>query len=226
MCTFFNRDKLGATHKKLLRLRRDHGFLGYGIYYRLLELMVYDDDHYLDNDPEMLRVALGIKAKAEREALEAVLYDYELFAFTEGGAEFFSPSLMHKQGGAEAISEDNLKNDPQILEHNLKNADVILTGNLKKRPYNLREEKRAILRENAKNARQSKKSNLKNEGDNLNDNLRNLNDNLKNDPSNLKETAPKRGGEYKGGDFSSLESIGLESIENNNISLQEKKKRK
>lgn len=227
MCTFFNRDKLATTHKKLLRLRRDHGFLGYGIYYRLLELMVYDDDHYLDNDPEMLRVALGIKAKAEREALEAVLYDYELFAFTEDETEFYSPSLMHKHYEAGAILGDNLdaiSDECQtISEANVRETQTQMSENVRdesqKRPYNLSVEGRANLRKGAKKSRDK----LRQISETISECQTQMSENVRENSAKTQETAPKKGGEYKGGDFSSLESIGLESIENN-ISLQEKKR--
>lgn len=219
MCTFFNRDKLATTHKRLLRLRNAHGWAGYGIYYRILELMVYDDDHYLDNDMALLAMALGLRTAKERAMLEDILYRYDLFAFTEDETEFYSPSLMHKE---EAILEDNLKNGDTILTDNLKNEDEILKPNLKKRSYNLRDEKRAILRENAKNARQSKKSNLKNDDAILTSNLKNepqiLTDNLKNDNANLKNEAPNLnetpdlGGNKKGGLSCSLEGIGENNL--------------
>jgi hypothetical protein len=88
---YFSHDSNASQDEKILNLRADHGWEGYGIYWAIIERLRDSSDHKYKNDSiKGLSVSLGIK----RPVLEEIVNNYDLFDSDEDC--FWSPSLMRR----------------------------------------------------------------------------------------------------------------------------------
>lgn len=88
---YFSHDSNASHDEKILNLRADHGWEGYGIYWAIIERLRDSSDHKYQNDSiKGLSVSLGIK----RHVLEEIVNNYGLFDSDEDC--FWSPSLMRR----------------------------------------------------------------------------------------------------------------------------------
>lgn len=88
---YFSHDSNASQDEKILNLRADHGWEGYGIYWAIIERLRDSSDHKYQNDSiKGLSVSLGIK----RHVLEEIVNNYGLFDSDEDC--FWSPSLMRR----------------------------------------------------------------------------------------------------------------------------------
>ena len=89
---------------RLIALRSRHGWLGYGLYWALLELLNAADEAALAAD----YCALSYELRADEATLQSVIEDFGLFDFTESAAGdtlFSSNTLSEQRAEASRISE-------------------------------------------------------------------------------------------------------------------------
>ena len=89
---------------RLIALRSRHGWLGYGLYWALLELLNAADEAALAAD----YCALSYELRADEATLQSVIEDFGLFDFTEsdtGDTLFSSNTLSEQRAEASRISK-------------------------------------------------------------------------------------------------------------------------
>ena len=89
---------------RLIALRSRHGWLGYGLYWALLELLNAADEALLVVDYS----ALSYELRADEAILQSVIEDFDLFDFTQsdaGDTLFSSNTLSEQSAAASRISK-------------------------------------------------------------------------------------------------------------------------
>ena len=89
---------------RLIALRSRHGWLGYGLYWALMELLNAADEAIIVAD----YCALSYELRADEGTLQSVIEDFDLFDFTESAAGdtlFSSNTLSEERAEARRISE-------------------------------------------------------------------------------------------------------------------------
>lgn len=89
---------------RLIALRSRHGWLGYGLYWALMELLNAADETIIVAD----YCALSYELRADEATLQSVIEDFDLFDFTESAAGdtlFSSNTLSEERAEARRISE-------------------------------------------------------------------------------------------------------------------------
>ena len=89
---------------RLIALRSRHGWLGYGLYWALLELLNTADEAILVAD----YCALSYELRVDEATLQSVIEDFDLFDFTQSAAGdtlFSSNTLTEQRAEARRISE-------------------------------------------------------------------------------------------------------------------------
>ena len=89
---------------RLIALRSRHGWLGYGLYWALLELLNAADEAILIAD----YCALSYELRVDEDTLQSVIEDFDLFDFTKSAAGdtlFSSNTLSEQRAEATRISK-------------------------------------------------------------------------------------------------------------------------
>lgn len=86
---YFSHDANARNDVKCLRLRREMGLEGYGIFWCLIEMLREEENHKL---PVTLIEDIAFNLHTSKEKVEAVIKRYELFDFDE--FSFFSSRLI------------------------------------------------------------------------------------------------------------------------------------
>ena len=89
---------------RLIALRSRHGWLGYGLYWALMELLNAADEAIIVAD----YCALSYELRADEGTLQSIIEDFELFDFTKSAAGdtlFSSNTLSEERAEARRISE-------------------------------------------------------------------------------------------------------------------------
>jgi Domain of unknown function (DUF4373) len=85
---YFSHDSNARNDIKLLRLRRDHGPAGYGLYFMLIEVLRDQQDHKLT----LSTIAdIAFEFHTEEDLLTKIIKNYDLFKIED--EVFFSPRL-------------------------------------------------------------------------------------------------------------------------------------
>jgi hypothetical protein len=88
---YFSHDSNASQDEKILNLRADHGWEGYGIFWAVIERLRDSTDHkYRIDSIKGLAVSLGIK----RIVLEEIINNYDLF---ESNEDFFWSTSLNKR---------------------------------------------------------------------------------------------------------------------------------
>lgn len=101
MTNYFSHDSNARNDERILRLRRDLGARGYGIYWMLLERMREEEDYSCSTDYDTLSFDLREKA----ELIKKVATGYGLFQFSSDGKKFFSSSFLARMREKDSVSE-------------------------------------------------------------------------------------------------------------------------
>jgi hypothetical protein len=122
---YFSHDSNASQDEKILNLRADHGWEGYGIFWAVIERLRDSTDHkYRIDSIKGLAVSLGIK----RIVLEEIINNYDLF---ESNEDFFWSTSLNKRmeekekkrkQAVDAVNkrwkvQDN-KNDTDVIREN------------------------------------------------------------------------------------------------------------
>lgn len=89
---------------RLIALRSRHGWLGYGLYWALMELLNAADEAIIVAD----YCALSYELRADEAILQSIIEDFDLFDFTKSAAGdtlFSSNTLSEERAEARRISE-------------------------------------------------------------------------------------------------------------------------
>lgn len=187
MCTWFKHDSLASRDKKLVRLRADHGRNGVCMFWDILELMAYDNDHWIDLDIKQLYYLLGISSRKDKELLKQLILNnkYELFEYADSDSEYITPppTVEELQSGGYRFTSRRLREslegisvrDTQARPNKQATTEETQEDRKERRAYNLSEEGRARLQQGAKKSR--RKRTISTESQEIS--TSNLNDNVK-----------------------------------------------
>lgn len=89
---YFSHDSNARNSEKLLKVRMKYGAEGYGVYFMLLERLREEDDYkcFVDID------VFSFDFRADREIIKSIIYDFNLFKFSEDKKYFYSESLLRR----------------------------------------------------------------------------------------------------------------------------------
>lgn len=90
MITYFIHDVNASQDSKILRLLMKHGNIGYGIFWRIIEIMAQSNDGYLSADFNLL----GYLLREKNELVKSVVCDFGLFEFSTDSKSFTSNRLQ------------------------------------------------------------------------------------------------------------------------------------
>ena len=102
---YFSHDSNASRDAKIVAVRRKFGAMGYGVYFMIIERLREERDYthcrcYAD---------LAYDIQVDEEVVRSIVEDFELFAFTECGDRFFSPSLLRRMELMEASLQERSK---------------------------------------------------------------------------------------------------------------------
>lgn len=93
---YFSHDMNARNDEKILNLRSEYGWEGYGIYFALLEMMFESDDTQLNlSNIKSIAFALNIK---EKKLAEIINFCIEINLFEKDEKTFWSKSLKNRKG--------------------------------------------------------------------------------------------------------------------------------
>lgn len=89
---YFSHDSNARNSEKLLKVRMKYGAEGYGVYFMLLERLREEDDYkcFIDID------VFSFDFRVDREIIKSIIYDFNLFNFSEDKKCFYSESLLRR----------------------------------------------------------------------------------------------------------------------------------
>ena len=87
---YFSHDSRAQDDEKIIALRMEHGWAGYGLYWAIVERLRDAEDYTLKANFK----ALGFALMADEETVRSVVEDYGLFSVEDG--RFFSESLIRR----------------------------------------------------------------------------------------------------------------------------------
>lgn len=97
---YFSHDSNARNDAKLINLRMKHGAAGYGVYFMILERMREEANHMSARDYNMIAYDLRVDAAL----VKAVVEDFGLFVFAQGGKYFYSESFNTRMQAMEAAT--------------------------------------------------------------------------------------------------------------------------
>lgn len=138
---WFKHDSNARNDEKIIDLRGELGYEGYGIYWALIEFLRDTENYEADYKPKRLSLALT----AEESLLEQVINGYGLFVVDESG-KFYSESLKTRMKQMDLKREQQRDNANKRWEKEKKdkaneshgNATALLDYSHKKRKDNSR----------------------------------------------------------------------------------------
>ena len=91
---YFPHDSNARNDTRVVKLRKDHGIAGYGIYFSIVEMLREANDYHMPIDFETIAYDLRV----DQKTIKSVVEDYELFTFPTNGKKgmFSSPSLLQR----------------------------------------------------------------------------------------------------------------------------------
>lgn len=103
---YFSHDSNASRDPKMIAVRRRFGAMGYGVYFMIIERLREEGDYtYSCNYAD-----LAYDIQVEEEVVRAIVEEFDLFAFTECGERFYSPSLLRRMELMEAALQEKGKN--------------------------------------------------------------------------------------------------------------------
>lgn len=91
---YFSHDCNAQSDVKLIRVKKELGWAGYGLYWALIERLRCEDSYSLPFAVD----ALAYDLRAEEEVIERLITDFGLFEVDTQSGAFYSPSLIRRMG--------------------------------------------------------------------------------------------------------------------------------
>ena len=103
MRNYFSHDSNAKNDEKILDLRSHLGWEGYGLYWAIVENLREAKQYRLRPNFKAIAMSLGV----EEDTIQAIICDFDLFAFEDEGDKryFYSPSLRARMSEADAKKE-------------------------------------------------------------------------------------------------------------------------
>lgn len=89
---YFSHDSNARNSEKLLKVRMKYGAEGYGVYFMLLERLRDEDDYKCLVDLDIF----SFDFRVDVDVIKSIIYDFNLFSFSDDGKYFYSDSLMRR----------------------------------------------------------------------------------------------------------------------------------
>lgn len=132
MITYFIHDVNASQDSKILRLLMKHGNIGYGIFWRIIEIMAQSDDGYLSADFNLL----GYLLREKNELVKSVVCDFGLFEFSTDSKSFTSNRLQRNIISAveksEKMRQAGIKSGESRKNKSSTNAEQIKINEIKR----------------------------------------------------------------------------------------------
>ena len=102
MSKYFSHDVNARHDEKLIALRMKYNWLGYGLYWAIIEKLCDSGMYYkLNKDYNLLAYDL----RADASTIKSIIEDFGLFVFTDDGKYLYSESLLKRM----EIKDDKIK---------------------------------------------------------------------------------------------------------------------
>lgn len=132
MITYFIHDVNASQDSKILRLLMKHGNIGYGIFWRIIEIMAQSNDGYLSADFNLL----GYLLREKNELVKSVVCDFGLFEFSTDSKSFTSNRLQRNIISAveksEKMRQAGIKSGESRKNKSSTNAEQIKINEIKR----------------------------------------------------------------------------------------------
>ena len=146
---YFSHDANAHTDEKIIDLRMNHGWEGYGIYWAIIEMLRSASEYRLNTEYNRIAFALNTNSNT----IKSIIEDHNLFVIED--ESFYSESLMRRMKAKDAKSnkarENALKRWGKSSESNANASDSHSDGNANKRKGNEKKEnKDTVEKDNIK----------------------------------------------------------------------------
>jgi hypothetical protein len=114
---WFKHDISASSDNKIAELEMNHGFVGYAVYFKLIEQLYLNDGKLEYNNT---KIAWRLRAPDDKETLQmisSVIEDFGLFKFDENNL-IYSPRAL--SGLEEILSKSKKAKDSALKRHNKK----------------------------------------------------------------------------------------------------------
>ena len=114
---WFKHDISASSDNKIAELEMKHGFVGYAVYFKLIEQLYLNDGKLEYNNT---KIAWRLRAPDDKETLQmisSVIEDFGLFKFDENNL-IYSPRAL--SGLEEILSKSKKAKDSALKRHNKK----------------------------------------------------------------------------------------------------------
>lgn len=135
MNKYFPHDCNARSDERIIALRIQHGWTGYGLYFALIEKLCDSVCYSLKADYNLLAYDL----RSDASLVKSVINDFGLFAFTENGECFYSDSLNRRMEPLDAKSKrakeaakkrwENQSSSEESVENEVKDANAMQMHN-------------------------------------------------------------------------------------------------
>ena len=99
---YFSHDSNARHDPRIIKLRRQYGAEGYGVFFMLVEILREQDDYTLDfNDESIMDIAY--ESQVDEKKVNDIICNYELFTIETN--HFYSASLKRRMERADLIRE-------------------------------------------------------------------------------------------------------------------------
>ena len=118
---WFKHDISASSDNKIAELEMNHGFVGYAVYFKLIEQLYLNDGKLEYNNA---KIAWRLRAPNDKETLQmisSVIEDFGLFKFDENNL-IYSPRALC--GLEEILSKSKKAKDSALKRHNKKDEII------------------------------------------------------------------------------------------------------
>jgi hypothetical protein len=118
---WFKHDISASSDNKIAELEMNYGFVGYAVYFKLIE-QLYLNDGKLENNN--VKIAWRLRAPNDKETLQmisSVIEDFGLFKFDENNL-IYSPRAL---SGLEEILSKSKKAKDSALKRHIKKDEIV-----------------------------------------------------------------------------------------------------
>jgi hypothetical protein len=118
---WFKHDISASSDNKIAELEMSHGFVGYAVYFKLIEQLYLNDGKLEYNNT---KIAWRLRAPDDKETLQmisSVIEDFGLFKFDENNL-IYSPRAL---SGLEEILSKSKKAKDSALKRHIKKDEIV-----------------------------------------------------------------------------------------------------
>jgi hypothetical protein len=123
---YFSHDSNARNDQKIMKLRMNHGMMGYGVYWAIVEMLREQEDYCLSlNDLD----SIAFELRQEKDIIESIVKDYGLFEIEKD--LFYSNSLSQRMVKMDEIRQKRslagkAKKKKQVINKRKSNEEHLL----------------------------------------------------------------------------------------------------